>query len=414
MKKILLSILIGIFVLTLTNFSAVAAQVKVYEVPMICDFAGPYADLMKITVPTREAIFKWWNETEGQKLGVKLVPKNYDGRYDATVVASMWPGILAGKPIMAAGLGGPDVAALQQRLPRDKVPLVFPVAGYGFGWLPNQWIFQPRPTYSHEQLGALVWFIKNHPEKRPVRVAFMSTQASPAYIDICNGSKKYIKEVLESKGLATVVSEQWIDVQPVDVSTQLQNIIQQKADVILGIGNTSMAAALIRAEQGLGVNIPTISAPHHTIWPLSMAMKTFKPWEGHYVVGAVVSSAEKEGKAYQFFKMLQKKYGLSDNVWSPFGTLGLTQGLLMVRVVEHAAKKVGGANLTGQAIYNAFNAGPITEEEMMGVIPTQYFVSKVEPFSTKNLKVKITTVKDGTYQLATPGWVPVPSDIKKW
>jgi len=85
----------------------------------------------------------------------------------------------------------------------------------------------------------------------------------------------------------------------------------------------------------------------------------------------------------------------------------------MVRAVEHAAKKVGGANLTGQAIYDAFFEGPITEDELMGILPTQNF-SKDAPFATKDLKVKITTVKNGKYQLATPEWVPVPTDVKKW
>jgi len=413
MKRLLLIVLVGIFVLASFGVSDVQAKAKEYVVPTFCDFSGPYADLMKITVPAREAIFDWWNKTEGAKLGVKLVPKNYDTRYDATVVASMWPGILAGKPVIAAGLGGTDVSALQQRLPRDKVPVIYSTASYGFGWLPNQWFFQPRPTYTQEQLGALLWFIKTHPEKKPVKVAFMTTQASPAYIDIVAGIKKYINDVLEPKGLAKVVTEQWIEIQPVDVSTQLKTIINKKADVIFGTANTAMAAALIRAMQVLGVNIPTISAPHHTIWPLAMAMKSYKPWEGHYVVGAVVSSAETSGPAYKFFKMLQKGYKLHDKTWSPFGMLGLTQGILMVRIVEHAAKKVGGANLTGQAIYDAIYQTPFTEKELMGILPTQKF-TKAAPFASKNLKVKITTVRDGKYQLATPGWAPVPPDVKKW
>ncbi len=414
MKRIVRVLLIGMLVMTLSGTGYGQTPVKDYTVPAFADFSGPYADLMKFVIPTADAVFNWWNETEGQKLGVKLTRKNYDTRYDATVVASLWPGILAEKPFIVAGLGGPDVAALQQRLPQDKVPVCYSPAAYGFGWLPNQWIFQPRPTYAHEQLAALLWYIEQNPKKRPVRVATMTTQASPAYIDIVNGSKKYIQEVLEPKGLAKLVTQQWIEIQPVDVSSQMKAIIDEKADLIFGMGNTAMAGALMRAQQLHGVNIPTIAAPHHTIWPLSVAMKSFAPWEGHYVVGAVVSEAEREGKAFEFFKMLAIKHGLNEQLhWSPFGVLGLTQGIFMVRAVEHAAKKVGGANLTGQAVYDAFFEGAFTEEELMGILPTLYF-TKEAPFSTKDLKVKITTVKDGKYQLAAPGWVSVPADIKKW
>ena len=77
------------------------------------------------------------------------------------------------------------------------------------------------------------------------------------------------------------------------------------------------------------------------------------------------------------------------------------------------AKKVGGENLTGQAVYDAFFAAPFTEKELMSIFPTLYF-TKEAPFSIKDLKVKITTVKNGKYTLAAPGWVPVPPDIKKW
>ena len=207
----------------------VQAQVKEYIVPGFADFSGPYADIMPFLMPVREAVFKWSNETEGKALGVKLTPKNYDTRYDPSVVASLWPWIFAGKPVVVGGLGGPDVAALQQRLPKDRVPVFYTPASYGYGWIPNQWIFQPRPTFVHEHMAALVWYIGQHPEKRPVKVATMASQASPAYIDIVKGVKKYIDEALEPKGLAKLVAQEWVDVRRMDVSAQLKSMIDKKA-----------------------------------------------------------------------------------------------------------------------------------------------------------------------------------------
>ena len=124
MKKFF-SILAGVLfaVTLLVSGQAGAQEVKELEVPAIMDFSGPYADLMKFVMPVRDAVGLWWNETQGKDLGIKLVFKNYDCRYDPTVVASTWPGILANKPVIVAGLGGADVAALQQRLPNDKVPV---------------------------------------------------------------------------------------------------------------------------------------------------------------------------------------------------------------------------------------------------------------------------------------------------
>ena len=127
-----------------------------YNLALLSDFSGPYADIMPILAGGREAVFNWWNATSGKELGVTLNYKNYETRYDAAQVASLWPGIKSElDPIAVVGLGGPDVAALSERLPEDKIPMFMATAAYGFAWNGRRWIFNPRPTYSHESAGFL-------------------------------------------------------------------------------------------------------------------------------------------------------------------------------------------------------------------------------------------------------------------
>lgn len=387
------------------------AQVE-YRVPGLFDYSGPFADLSKQFV-ARDAVVKWWNDHDGKKIGVRLVVKNYDTRYDGAVVAGMWPGILADlKPIIGMGLGGADLSALQQRLPNDKVPMIYAPPGYGFSWLPDQWTFGPRMTYVHEWVTALRWYAQQHPEKKPLKVAFLSTQSSPAFVDFVKGVDKYVRTVLEPEGVATVVATEWVDIQPVDVASPMKKIIDAKADIIIGTGNTTMAAAALRAEQLHGVNIPTLAAPWHTIWPLARAMKSYAPWEGHMVATGIASSTDKSSPAWTFYQALAKDYGLPAE-WNPISLLAISQGLLTVRAVEHAARKVGPDKLTGQAVYDALLAEPFTEEELMGVMPTLKF-SKDAPFPTEGAKIRIVHVKDGKYELATPDWLPIPGDVQKW
>jgi branched-chain amino acid transport system substrate-binding protein len=413
MKKTLLLIVMAVVSLSfIVSGPALAGDTK-YKVPVIADFSGPYAELFKVFAPMQKAVFAWWNDTVGNEMGVKLKLKYYDGRYDSSVIASMWPGILAGcKPIIALGTGGADVAALQQRLPKDKVPVIYGTASYGFGWLPNQWLFQVRPTYVHEWLGAITWYIKQHPDKKPLKLGFMTAQIAAA-LDAVKGIEKYFTEVLEPKGMGKIVAKEFVDISLVDVSTQMKKLIDAKSDLIVGPITTAMAAAYIRSCQLYGVNIPTVASPHHTIWPFARAMKTYKPWEGHLVVAGHISITEKLSPAYKFYKLLQDKYGLKKLDWNPYNMLAFCQSILAVRAVEHAAKKVGAANLTGQAIYDAILSEPFMHEELMGVLPTLYF-TKEAPFSTRDIKVRIETVKDGKYVLATPEWVPVPTDVEKW
>lgn len=413
MKKVMFFVVIGLVALSLLGSGQVQAKVTEYKVPAIADFSGPYAELFKAWVPVQKVVLAWWNDTVGKDMGVRLKPKHYDGRYDSSVIASMWPGILAEcKPIIGIGGGGASVAALQQRLPKDKVALIYGTASYGYAWLPNQWLFQVRPTYTHEMLAALVWYIQQHPEKRPVRVAFISAQIAPA-LDNVKGIEKYVQEVLEPKGLCKIVDKEFVDLNPVDVSSQVKKIIDAKADLVSGPCTSASVAAYIRACQLHGVNIPTFMSPHHTIWPFGRAMKTYKPMEGHLVVAAHVSIKEKDSPAYRFYELLQGRYGLKKKDWDPFQMMALSQSILLVRAVEHAARKVGGANMTGQAVYDAILAEPFTHEELMGVLPTLYF-TKEAPFCTRDLKVMIETVKNGEYVMATPEWIPVPADVKKW
>lgn len=402
----------AVMALAIATAASVATAETEYKVPGLADFSGPFADVSKHLV-ARGAVIKWWNDNDGKKLGVKLTLKEYDTRYDGTVVASLWPGILSEmKPIIGLGLGGTDLNALQQRLGNDKVPIIYAPPGYGFGWQPNQWVFNARATYVHEWVTALVWYAAQNPQKRPLKVAFLSSQASPAYVDIVKGIDKHIKTVLETKGIATSVITEWIDPQPVDVSSQVKKIIDAKADIIIGTANTTMAAAALRAMQLHGVNIPTLASPWHTIWPLAQAMKSYVPWEGHLVATGIASSTDKNSKAWQFYQVLAKGYGLPAD-WNPVNLLGISQGLLAVRAVEHAAKKVGADKLTGAAVYEALTTGSFTEDELMGILPTLTF-TKEAPFPLQGGKVRVEWVKDGKYQLATPNWLTIPTDVAKW
>ncbi len=413
MKKIVMTALVAVVCLSFTFSGQALAETKQYKVPVISDFTGPWAQLFKAWIPMQKSVFAWWNETEGKKLGVELVLKPYDGRYDSSVIAGMWPGILAEcQPIIALGGGGADVAALQQRLPKDKVPVIYGTASYGYGWLPNQWLFQVRPTYLQEFLAAFLWYMEQHPEKKPLKLGIISAQIAAA-LDIVEGLDKYIGKNLEPNGLAKIVAKEYTTTNPVDLSSQVKKVIDAESDVVIGIVTSAMSAAYIRACQTYGVNIPTIASPHHTIWGFGRAMKTYEPFEGHLVTAAHAPVTDKSTKAYKFFELLVKDYGLNDKLWNPYTMMALNQSLLAVRAVEHAAKKVGGAKLTGQAVYDAMYAGPFTDKELMYTLPTLTF-TKEAPFSNKDLKVMLETVKDGKYTLATPEWVAIPTNVEKW
>jgi branched-chain amino acid transport system substrate-binding protein len=257
-----------------------------YNVASLADFTGPYADVMKNLVGGRWAVVAWWNEEVGKGLGVKINMKDFDHRYDAAQVASLWPGIKSElKPIAVLGVGGPDVAALQQRLPDDKIPMLMSTAGYGFAWRQDPWIFNPRPTYAHEAAAFYNWYRTKKGITGPLKVAIISSEASPAYVDIHKGANLYASE---NKDKVEIVETVFTEVQPSDLSTQVSRVVRKGAQIIHIQTNTAAVVATKRALQSIGrKDIPIMLSSHNGLpasgaaaggWPRWRATSRSMAW----------------------------------------------------------------------------------------------------------------------------------------
>jgi branched-chain amino acid transport system substrate-binding protein len=246
-----------------------------------------------------------------------------------------------------------------------------------------------------------------------VRLGIMTYQGSPGTLEVVRGAEVLFKALYEPKGLAEIVSRQWIDFQPVDVTTQTKALIDAKAHIVLGLGTPSMLMAFVRAREVLGnYSLSALSYTYHGLTMIGQKTGNWKQFENMYIINGHVAPLKKDSKAFEFFRVLQNGYGLEKGDWDSIGLTGLSQGILAVRGVEHAIKKVGVANLTGEAIYETLSKGTFTEEEMMGVLPGVSF-SPDAPFP-KEPKIMLEGVKDGKYQISHPNWLPVPPGVPKW
>ncbi|MGK2897445.1 MAG: ABC transporter substrate-binding protein [Burkholderiaceae bacterium] len=389
--------------------SAGALAQTTVNVAALADFAGPYANVMNDMQGGRLAVIDWWNKEVGEKLKVRIAVKTYDTRYDVAQTASLWPGIKAElKPALLLGLGGPDAAALQQRLPEDKVPMLFGTAAYGFGWKPGQWALNIRPTYSHEAAAFVEWFRSTKLDnKRPVKVAIISSEATPAYADQAKGFQAYAKA---NPDKATFVETIWTEVQPTDLTLQVRRLANAGTDVILIQTNTAQAVATKRALQALGKKIPIMLSVHNGVAASSKALGDPNGFAGDYEVGAIADASEDDTTARKFYRMLQEKYGLKSG-WNAMTVLGLGQSIVAVRAIEATVKAKGADKVTGEAVHEALLTTKFTGAELMGMLPGMDF-SNDAPFPTGNAKVNVATMKDGKV-IHAAGDVPVPA-VPKW
>lgn len=389
--------------------ASVASAQATVNFAAFADFAGPYANVMNDMQGGRLAVIDWWNKEVGEKMSVRISVKTYDTRYDVAQTASLWPGIKAElKPALVLGLGGPDAAALQQRLPEDKIPMLFGTAAYGFGWKPGQWALNVRPTYPHEAAGFIEWYRTAKLEgKRAVKVGIITSEATPAYADMAKGLQAYAKA---NPDKATFVEAIWTEVQPADLTLQVRRLANAGTDVIVIQTNTAQAVATKRALQALGKNIPIMLSLHNGLLGSSKAMGNPNGFAGDYEVGAIADASEDDTPARKFYSMLQAKYGLKAN-WNSMTMLGLGQAIVAVRAVEAAAKAKGAAGVTGEAVHAALMATDFTGAQLMGLVPGVDFNAE-SPFPTSSAKVNIATLKDGKVVRVTAD-ARVPA-IPKW
>lgn len=379
-----------------------------YNVTLLSDFSGPYADIMPILAAGREKVIDWWNATRGAQLGVTLNYKNYETRYDAAQVASLWPGIKSElEPIAVIGLGGPDVAALSERLPEDKIPMFMATAAYGYAWKPDSWIFNPRPTYSHESAGFLYWLRQKRGGDGPIKAAIMASEASPAYVDMVKGLEKYAEEHPDEIELVEVI---YTEVQPTDLTAQMRRVARSGADALIIQTNTSIVVAAKRGLQANGADVPIMMSSHNGLPASGKALGGLEQLEGDYEAYGMAIAADEDTPPRQFYQTLSDSYGLKAP-WNVVTAMGISQGLFAVTVIEHAIEANGPEGLTGEKVREALFAEPITTEETHGFLPTLSFTPEA-PFPLKGLQVNVGSVRDGKIVVEATG-AAIPN-VEKW
>ncbi|MGB3500881.1 MAG: ABC transporter substrate-binding protein [Mesorhizobium sp.] len=392
-----------------TMLSASAQAETTYNIASLADYTGPYADVMKDMAGSRHAAVRWWNAEVGKGLGITLTIKDYDHRYDAAQVASLWPGIKAElNPIIALGVGAPDATALQGRLPNDGVPLIMSTAGYGFGWKPDPWVFNPRATYGHEAAAFFEWYKQDRKIEGPLKIAVVTSEASPAYVDIGKGIEKYAEGAKDQVELVETI---FTEVQPTDLTTQLNRVLRNGAQVIDVQTNTAAVVAAKRALQALGrKDVPIVMSSHNGLTASARALGGIAELEGDFEVYGMAMPTDEATEPKKFFDKLKAEFELPGE-WTVPTVMGLNQTLVALRAIEAAAKAVGPDKVTGIAVREALLSHKISSADTFGILPDITYTNDA-PFPTSGITVNIGTVKDGKYVIAAEG-VAVPT-VEKW
>ena len=399
---------LGALVAALSACGMAQAQTT-YNIAGLADFTGPYANVIVGWTGCRKGVVDWWTEEIGKKQGVALKIKDYDTRYDVAQVASLWPGIKSElNPVVIFGVGGPDTAALQQRLPNDKVPLLLSTAGYGFAWKPDSWVFNVRPTYPHEAAAFYKWMQKKSGSTAPLKVGVISSEVSPAYVDIHKGVEKFAKD---NPGVLEIVETIYTEAQPTDLTQQVARLVRKGATVIQVFNNTASVVATRRALQSLGKNdIPIVMSAHNGLLSSGKALGDLKQLEGSYEVYGMAMATDDATPTRAFFDKLRNEYKVQSD-YSSACIMGMSQAIIGVRAIEQAITVKGAKGVTGEDVRTALLSTPLSTERSFGILPSIKFQSDA-PFPTQDISVNIGTIENGKYKMIEHN-IPSPK-LNKW
>ena len=290
--------------IALLSFTGQQAQAQsTYNVSISLDYSGPFAAVMDSWYGGQQSVFDWWNETRGKKLGVQLNIKTYDMRYDASQVARTWPQILADDhPIVFLGMGTPDLVSLMKRLPADKVPMIMGTAMVAPLWTANGWHFSFRPTYSQEFAGLFSYLQDRLPEKRALRIGTVSTQGLAGYVDQVNGVVKLAQTYPNRFAIA---GSQWVDNTPINITSQIRELLAAKPDVIMVGTNTAQVVATLKAIKELGARVPVVTSSHNGLTEVAKALP-MADLEGSYSVFGFAPSMDPSVNAAKIFEKYNK------------------------------------------------------------------------------------------------------------
>jgi branched-chain amino acid transport system substrate-binding protein len=374
-----------------------------YTIPEYDDVTGPYSELSKFVLPTFQIVYDWWNENVGKKIGVKLVRKIYDTRYDAAETASIHARVVpTDKPIAIITTGGPMIVPIIEKIQEQKIVAINAVPGYSFLHRPAGWAFCPLRAYAQLHAAYVVWMVKEWKEPRKPRIIYdvfegiagkdMAATASPWFR--ANPNIEY----LFGEAMFHPAS-------PVDLSVHVRKVMEKKPDFILCVPTSVSATAYYSALRELGyLHKVTLVQPPYQGLDILAGMMGDEMVEGDREVNS--ANFAPGTKAEEIFNANIGKLSTISK-WGGSTSQYQICVWILARAVERAAKKVGPGNITSQAIYDVLNEGRFSREELMGLAEIKFTPKdRIMGVTTTNIyeRIKGKTVRVG--EVETPYIAP--------
>jgi len=369
MSKLRKALVFGLAVLLVVAVAACAAPpeepteagLQEYVLPTFVDASGVYANVYNTAAtPAALSAIDFWNDETGLEIGVKIVPKVYDTRYNWEEAGSLYDrSIAADNPIAINSLVSPASMANLDKFAENKTPAI-QWFGYGAMHRPGAWLFMPGGAYAQMDAVAINWWATEvWQEARKPRVAVAVFEGVYGE-DLMSILEPYFAQNpnIDYQGVF------WHPPAPVDLTGYARDMMKAEPDFIFHSLTGVSMPAYYSALKELGY-LGKVVNMHPCYMGLDTVSRTLDSAliEGDYAV-ATTSTAPgtKFHKAYMEYAT--RHYG--NAIWGATATQYASGTCLILSAIERAVGKAGPANLTGELIYNEIEGGEYTSEELWG------------------------------------------------
>ena len=328
---------------------AVAQQpVHTYSILSLLDYSGPFANRGKPVEQMQRLLVDWFNETKGRPLGIRLEFKPVDTGYDQAKTVQAYERALQDKSLVGiVTFGSPNVIAIQNRLPNDKVPAVHGGPSYSL-MKPGSWVFTPLGDYARYYATAVNWRLSNWKESRPLRVAFVTFDGSSGR-DWAQGLQALLKG---SK--AELVLTEFVPPRALDVSSNVSHITAARPDLVLVATTDQLQPAILKELKANNFDMSkVVNSQHEGLGLLELLGTPKDVYEGTYEVTTQNYTAPTT-PAYKIYQERQSRY---QTRWSADTLLHFPSVMVLLEAIERAQTKAGRNAIDGAAVFAELQGG---------------------------------------------------------
>ena len=377
---------------TMFAFSAASAQ-ETYKILSLLDYSGPFANRGTPVEQMQRLLVDWYNQTRGAERGIVLEFEPVDTGYDqARTVQAYERAAQDPSLIGVVTFGSPNVIAIQNRLPENRIPAVHGGPAYSL-MEPGSWVFTPLNDYARYYAAAVGWMLESWTGTEPMKVAFVTFDGSSGR-DWAGMFGPLIADMN-----AELVLTEFISPRALDVAVNVERIVDADPDVVI-LATTDQLQPLVLGELYASNFDMTrvVNSQHEGLGLLALLGVAPEVYEGTYEVTSE-NYVDLTTEAYLIYDERKDRY---QSRWAADTLLHFPSILVLLDAIDRAAEKSGGARINGEAVYAELANGTF---DGRGLLEEIRFENDVDP--TLGVRsVVMLQQRDGEIETAS-GFLPL-------